>query len=415
MGAVYLMLLLKGVILSTILLFYLLSITCTNIGFAAIGYWINDFFDRKKDSRSNKPNIFNNTSSSNVSLFIVGTISFALVPWIWLPSSKFVFYLLALEMLLFIMYAAPPLRLKERGWLGVFVDSIYASVLPAFILLLTIRQAIGEIEEITLWEIALYLLLFISGLRKILIHQIEDIDADNLSATPTLAVRYGAKRTNTIVTHVILPLEIFSFVLLVVALFQVSAWLSVILTGLFLLRLLFSPLGENILKYHPESSRFLNKILNGPQEVDLPLVVLGLLCMQDGWYFFILFFHVIIFLPGHRQVLNAGKDYIAKPVYYHFIPEVYYTVKRTLPVIYYMLVSKYYSVFRFLDKSYSVVKKGCVYLYHDVFLLFYYKVIVWSYYNIVLKSLVSIWKAGFFLLNGKSHKPDEKNNTARRQ
>lgn len=384
----------------------MLLLLCTNIGFSAIGYWINDFFDQEKDWYSSKSNLFNNASTSHVILFIISTLCLAILPWVWLPRNQFVISLLVLEVLLFIIYAALPFRLKERGWLGVFVDSVYSSVLPAFILLATTRQDIGVTENFTLWEITLYLFLFVSGIRKILIHQLEDVDADNISATATLAVQYGVKRLNRVLTHIIIPTEIISMGLLLAALFQVSPWLSFILTALFLLRIFFSPIGENLINYHPERSHILNGILNGPQEVDLPLLALVLLCLKDEWYCLFLFFHVILFLPGHRQVLNAGKDYLAKPIYYYVIPELYYVTKRRLPEIYFGIVTNYYSVVRLADKLYARVKRAIVYVYHDILLWLYFKVIVWSYYNIVLKSLVSVWKAGFFVIHGKPHKPD---------
>jgi 4-hydroxybenzoate polyprenyltransferase len=159
----------------------------TIIGFAAFGYLVNDYFDRAADAIANKKNSLAGKSSWYIlSLFIVSLL-FVFLPWLFLPSDKVVFLLIGIELLLFLFYAIPPLRLKERGIIGVCVDALYAHSLPAILagytytLIVNIQVDIGAFLLLFLWQ-------FFTGMRNILMHQYDDMERDLVSSTNTYMV-----------------------------------------------------------------------------------------------------------------------------------------------------------------------------------------------------------------------------------
>ena len=109
---------------NTTVFFLLFLAILTAIGIAGIGYLLNDWNDREQDKIAGKSNIF---LSANKLLIVVIPIAFcvlAILPWLYLPNTRITFYLLSIEIILFIVYAFPPLRLKERPVAGIICDAI---------------------------------------------------------------------------------------------------------------------------------------------------------------------------------------------------------------------------------------------------------------------------------------------------
>ena len=105
----------------------------TTIGFMGFGYLTNDLADRKKDALAGKSNGTRNLSSTWVVLLLVTFLATALLPWIYLPMDWISWLCIIVELVLFVLYAFPPFRLKERGFLGVITDALYAHVVPGFL------------------------------------------------------------------------------------------------------------------------------------------------------------------------------------------------------------------------------------------------------------------------------------------
>ncbi|MBA2446741.1 MAG: hypothetical protein H0V51_01810 [Chloroflexi bacterium] len=103
----------------------------------AFGYAVNDFADRDVDR-----------------------LAAAVAPLIGLAAAGVA-----------TLYSLPPVRFKERGWLGLLVSAAAQRSLPALIIAATFDD-LG-------WEAALFAcLLLLIGLRWILVHQILDSPAD---------------------------------------------------------------------------------------------------------------------------------------------------------------------------------------------------------------------------------------------
>src|SRR5262249_57433548 len=106
----------------------------------------------------------------------------ALLPWLYLPLHWENGSLLGFELLLFVLYAFPPFRLKERGMLGLFADALYAHAIPAVLAVMTFSlMANRAYDHLTWFVLALGLWQFFLGVRNIVLHQLKDFDGDTRS------------------------------------------------------------------------------------------------------------------------------------------------------------------------------------------------------------------------------------------
>lgn len=180
------------------------------IGLATFGHLLNDWCDMATDARAGKPNRLAETSVKVRALVLTVAVIAGLVPWVWLPLTTFSAALLGVEVLLFVLYSVPPVRLKERGTLGVLADAGYAYVVPfllaASISTITSADAAGLIALAT-WGAAI-------GCRSILFHQLEDLDGDLQAGVRTAAVTLGPERITSLVRTVLLPVEAISLIVL---------------------------------------------------------------------------------------------------------------------------------------------------------------------------------------------------------
>jgi hypothetical protein len=109
------------------------------------------------------------------------------------------------------VYSLPPFRFKERQFLGVLADAMYAHANPAllaamtFILIMpaTAQEYMGYLLALGIWQLFL-------GIRNIILHQIADYAADVATNTRTYVVAIGTTRARKYLLYVLLPIEIIS-------------------------------------------------------------------------------------------------------------------------------------------------------------------------------------------------------------
>lgn len=191
------------------------SIFCayiTTIGFAGIGYLTNDLADRKSDQLAGKSNALVNMPAGWIAcLFIVFT-GLALAPWLYLPVDKVSIGLIALELLLFVAYAFPPLRLKEKGILGVIVDALYAHVVPGILASWTFFLVTDQ--SYSNWTLFLLFMVgwqLVSGIRNIVSHQVKDVNNDLVSGEKTFITTVGEVKGQSLLKRFLVPLEMLTF------------------------------------------------------------------------------------------------------------------------------------------------------------------------------------------------------------
>jgi 4-hydroxybenzoate polyprenyltransferase len=185
---------------------FLISITLL---MGSFGYYINDVFDVTQDRIASKIN-FAARHKPIVKIFIpILLLLLVYVSWFYLSRLSTIFYLLFIEVFLFLIYSIPIIRVKERPILSILVDSFYAYVLWGVFNLVLIREIVSFDYEI--YQYCYVLWLFFIGVRGILNHQITDFYNDLSSKTKTFAIKYGINTTLSIVKLWVIPLEFVAF------------------------------------------------------------------------------------------------------------------------------------------------------------------------------------------------------------
>ena len=160
--------------------FILLLLAYVTIGIG--GFLLNDFTDVESDKIADKKNISNllkpkKILASIMLLWLIGLF----IAWRLSPS---ILGLSILQLILLVIYATKPIRIKERGVWGIFLDAIYAHVLPEIILLAFINKYTNEVFI----PVSFLLISFSIGIRDIVAHQLQDYSNDLKSNTKTFAV-----------------------------------------------------------------------------------------------------------------------------------------------------------------------------------------------------------------------------------
>jgi hypothetical protein len=159
-------------------LVFLLSFLCIGL----LGYFSNDLADQKSDFLVGKINLASDLNLTKKTLIFLVLLIVGVLP-ISIYSPK-VFPFILSEIVLILIYAFPPFRLKEKGLFGVLADSIYAYLLPTIIVLVYLNCTIA-VDRFFWFFLTGFS--FAIGVRNIINHQIEDFDNDLISNTKTFA------------------------------------------------------------------------------------------------------------------------------------------------------------------------------------------------------------------------------------
>ena len=255
------------------ILFYLFISILVSIGIAGLGYVMNDIKDFKDDLQNNKPNLFNKFSKSQSVLIVVLFALLSIFPWLYLPTDKYTFYLLVIEFLLFFVYAFPPFRLKEKGFLGIITDALYAQVVPSLLAVYTFSKISNTILNVKL--IVLYSAwLLLVGIRNIIKHQVEDFDNDKNTKTKTFVTIYGIEYSKKISLKYLFPIEFILFTSLLITI--KTPYFIALLGYLLYTTILFIKRNKTT---EIDSFYFINtRIFNEFYEIHLPIILLVCFC-----------------------------------------------------------------------------------------------------------------------------------------
>lgn len=181
----------------------LFLVTCLGIG--GLGYLVTDAFDVEEDRRLGKQNGWTSLAPRTRLPVVMLLLAATWLPWKWLPNARIATTLVTLELVLFALYAAPPIRLKERGLPGVVTDALYAHVLPLMVAWVTFAPGPLGADLVTPALLATWMLLM--GMRHLARHQHDDLDRDRLAGLTTFAARHGRDGTMRYLVRRVLPLE----------------------------------------------------------------------------------------------------------------------------------------------------------------------------------------------------------------
>lgn len=163
-----------------VLLFLVFSLTGT-----AYGYLINDLADVELDRRAGKPNVFHGMSrarSAGVMAAAGGTMIVCGLPFVRQPDFLPLWIVWAL---MATFYSLPPVRLKERGAVGLVATILAQQPLPAAL-------AFAALGYLRTWG-ALVFIAYITlrGISSDVGHQMRDRTRDEAAGATTFAVRRG--------------------------------------------------------------------------------------------------------------------------------------------------------------------------------------------------------------------------------
>jgi hypothetical protein len=273
---------------------------CTIAGVAGVAYFLNDLTDIRADALAGKDNAVAAMSGGkrvfSLTLFLV----LALAPWLYLPLTRAGVILLVAEFGLFAAYSFPPIRLKERGFLGVVADASYAHALPSVLALLTFAAMAPEpyarltplVVAIGAWQLAV-------GMRNIVLHQLADHGPDRVGGNQTLAITMGLDRLRSLLVRLLVPLEVVTFGGVVVVVFDRLPWLlpaygAYAVLATWRLKILGQP--------YPTTSRDTLYTYADNFYADwLPLLILAFLLTQVPGCWPLAVLHMVIFRNGFRQ------------------------------------------------------------------------------------------------------------------
>ena len=318
MGFVYLFALLFAIPLKSFIPLSFFSVIVI-IGFATFGYLVNDFFDKGKDELAGKKNFLLDKSPAYQLGFLLLTSIFIVLPWLYLPATTYSYILIAIQITLFLVYSAPPFRLKERGATGIVADALYAHGLPVLLAAYTFLLASGRnIPGLTI--AFLFCWQFAAGLRNILIHQSEDIDEDFRSQTRNYSASMSPKMLNRFLFSSICMELTFCMLFFISAAIDKKEVVVCLLSVVGYTGLAFSKFGIDIKKMLYSSWRYFPNML---YEKWLPPIYLLLLTLHNSYFAVILLVHLALFdIDFYRRQIHTVylfmrwfHPHIATPIY----------------------------------------------------------------------------------------------------
>lgn len=304
-------------------LFFILSMFFISIlGIASLGYLINDYFDINYDKIGGKKNNLADLKQSEILLLFIITIAIAFIPWVWIPLNNTIIILLIVEVLLFILYSSPVLRLKEVWYLSGIVDALYAYVIIPILITSSLFSLISEDRISVLVLLFASLSFFIIGLRNILLHQLNDVAADKAVGVLTLPLRLGEVISERIIyTLLVIEMSFYILTLLLFCLFSNS------LSILFLLAYICYALNKVRNKDSRRRSIFSESFPNLFYQKIIPIITLLILIFSNYYWIFIFIIHIVLFIDfksdltflRKRLQFSKVKSFINYLIYYLFL------------------------------------------------------------------------------------------------
>lgn len=279
-------------------LFAILASIAVIIGVAGIGYLTNDLGDRKKDALISKQNATSRLSVFNIVLLFVLFLAFALVPWFYLPFTRYSLLLLCWQFVLFCIYAFPPFRLKEKGFWGVMTDSLYAHVNPALLASYTF-YLFGYVffSSFIYFLITLCTWQFILGIRNIIFHQLKDLSDDLSSGTSTFVTTLGKTKATRLCSRYLLPLEVIAFLGFCAFVSTFNYWFALLVPAYWAVVLMANKRQLSQMNFRDRAYVLLDDLYIKW----LPLFTLTLLCIEHPYFWPVLILHFVLFRSGIKS------------------------------------------------------------------------------------------------------------------
>jgi hypothetical protein len=273
---------------------------------AAAAHVLTDIFDVEEDRRAGKQNALEPVAHWKRSGLYFSLCLLGFVPWMFVRLDVFAAFWLAMIYAAPVLYAVPPLRLKERGFAGSLADATMAHGAPTLFVLALFASLI-TVPAPNTWLLTLIggVWAWSYGLRGILLHQIFDRSNDMRAGVNTFVAQAGAAHARKIILRYFLPLEFLAFGGLLIVIFPAVPVFTLallffgamdLLKVIYLWRESFDPVPAQHGTYiYPQAV----------YEIWFPLVAVILLAAREVGYGLLVIAHVILF---HRQIAQGLHD-----------------------------------------------------------------------------------------------------------
>lgn len=274
---------------------------------AAYGYMINDIFDLAADRAAGRKNWMGLFSPFQKFAACLLCLCAGLLPVFFYEFGSTARYLLMVQFLLPTVYSVPPIRFKERGFLGVIVDSLGAHAVPVLFISAAFTYT-GSVPQSEAYPLAISAALwsFFLGLRNITIHQVRDRLNDKRANVRTFGGSRKPKKLRKLVLFVFLPCELVSLSVFLAIILQFS-WVLAIFVCVFLVtELCRSHFKWTLSLFYPRHNveRYVPFVTNGFYEFWLPLALAIQLTLVNLLYGSILIVHLLIFRRITRESIR---------------------------------------------------------------------------------------------------------------
>ena len=310
------LLLLDGRELRFAAVFALVGLVVTVASVANYGYALNELFDREEDRRGGRDNAADSAGVRGM-WGIIALSAFVALAVATAVGGVAGLLLTGGELLIPLAYSIPPLRLKNRGWPGVFADAIAAHAYPAMLAIVIMARQEVLTPRLLIITAAVWALM--TGVRGILSHQLQSNEHDRKAGLRTVIHRYGHQRVASFVTFLILPVETAAFVVFVT---QCDVkWIVGCLAVLFFVYELvkFSVDAFPALVFDRRGGRYLPFVDEGAYKVWGPLAVALDASLLDLWFLAVVPLFLVLFRPrilAEWRQLSGTADMIFNRILY---------------------------------------------------------------------------------------------------
>jgi len=166
--------------LADFFVFLIFSISST-----IFGYMINNYADLKIDLEQGKENAMADFSPAGRIVFLLIITFIVITSGLFFKDKNYFLWLWAIQFFISAFYSLPPIRFKERGFVGLVIPFLAQLVVPTLI----VFSIFGFVTSI---EITIFLLYgFFKGGAYDIGHQFHDFMGDTKTSTKTFAVTRG--------------------------------------------------------------------------------------------------------------------------------------------------------------------------------------------------------------------------------
>jgi 4-hydroxybenzoate polyprenyltransferase len=194
------------------------------IAVAGYGYVLNDVFDIEEDGRRGKVNSMAGLRRWQQAALLVSLASLSLAPLVGGPFGPESSFLVAANLVLPMLYSIPPIRLKERGILGVLADAMGVHVVPTLVFAVSIARlsepASGSKTTALVLVAAVWAL--VTGARGIIVHQVKDRESDLSAGVRTFGGGLDPATARKVIFRRIFPAELLALSVLLAVVVPVA-------------------------------------------------------------------------------------------------------------------------------------------------------------------------------------------------